>query len=197
MDAVVHGVHTNLAVSLPGVVVSYDKDTRTANIQPAVDRLLPLADDPDTDVPEKLPVLQGVPVCWPCGTNFAILGELSAGDPVLLVCQDRDISAWRDTGKRSVPGDNSMHSWASAVAIPGLRADAGVLPTIPGDAAALASVVLQELQELRTAINQLAASYNLHAHAALGAPPSTLLTPVPYVTSTPAEVASAILKLGG
>ncbi len=127
-----------MAKTLPGVVVSYDATSKTCSVQPAVHLLVPTEADPDEDYVEELPVLLDVPVAWPRAQGYSLVGSLSPGDSVLLVACDRDISGWRRSGKASEPDTAQVHSWSSAIAIPGLQPDSGGFAT-PSDKAALAS----------------------------------------------------------
>lgn len=125
----------------PGVVVSYDSATETATVRPGVHRTLPDASNPDFDEIEEYPDVYSVPVLWPRGRGYSVVGSLSAGDPVMLVACARDISAWRRTGEAGAPDDTRLAPWAAVVAIPGLQGDAGTPARFeaPTDAAALAS----------------------------------------------------------
>lgn len=183
----------HFGVALPGIVLSYDSGTQTATIQPAINRWVPDESSPDEDLSEPLPALQSVPVMWPKGRNFSFAGTLTAGDPVLLVCIDRDMSGWRSSGARSDPQDARLHDWSSAVAIPGLVPSTTSFSPAPTDAAALASLVLARLNALVSTVNSLITAYNLHGHATLGTAPSTLFG---STAAAPASVASTILKLG-
>ena len=191
----------HFGVALPGIVLSYDAATQTASIQPAVNRWVPDESSPDEDLSEPLPALQSVPVMWPKGRNFSVTGTLAAGDPVLLVCIDRDMSGWRTSGAQSDPQDARLHDWSSAVAIPGLVPSTSPF-SVPSDAAALAQLTLDRLTALTTAFNELRASFLAHVHLA-GTPATAVPTspvagaPVPSALSAPATVASTILKLGG
>lgn len=127
-----------LAVALPGTVVSYDASTLTATIRPGVNRLVPSIAEDDDEV-EELPAIPAVPVCWPVGRGFKFVATLDVGDPVLLVCCDRDISGWLRSGAPADPDDARTHTWANAVAIPGLVHQS--YTNAPSDAAALASKV--------------------------------------------------------
>jgi hypothetical protein len=124
--------------AMPGTVVSYDALKNTCAVDIGVHRLVPSIDDEDVDEVEELPTLQNVPVCWPVGRGIKVKAKLEAGDTVMLVCMDRDISAWRRTGKPSEPDDARMGSWQSAVAVPGLVPNTSPFED-PPDAAALAS----------------------------------------------------------
>lgn len=128
----------NTGVALPGTVVSYDEGSQSAAVRPGVHRLVPSREVDGEDVVEPRPVIQGVPVCWPVGRGIQVKAKLEAGDSVLLVCLDGDADGWLDTGAPAEPGDARMHSWANAVAIPGLVPASSPFPE-PTDAAALAS----------------------------------------------------------
>lgn len=129
---------SDLAVAIPGNVVSYANGL--ADVRPGVRKLVPDEDDPEFDYTEAYPVIPSVPVMWPRGRNFQIVGSLGVGDPVLLVCADYDISAWMRSGTLSDPEDARGHDYGhGAVAIPGLVPDAGWAASAPTDAAALAS----------------------------------------------------------
>lgn len=127
----------NTAVALPGTIESYNASDGTCTVKPGVNRLVPSFDDEDLDVSEELPSLQDVPVVWLVARGVSIKGSLQAGDPVLLIAMDRDMSGWQRTGKNRDPEDGRMHSWSSCVAIPGLLPLTNPMPT-PTDAAALA-----------------------------------------------------------
>jgi Phage protein Gp138 N-terminal domain len=129
-----------VAKTLPGIVVSYDSATETCSVQPAVHQLVPVEYDLDEDHVEELPILYDVPVAWPRAKGYSLVGELEAGDSVLLVAFDRDVSGWRRSGKASEPDTALAHAWSSAVAIPGLQPDEPCFEA-PGDAAALASAL--------------------------------------------------------
>jgi Phage protein Gp138 N-terminal domain len=184
-----------VAKTLPGIVVSYDSTTETCSVKPAVHQLVPVEYDLDEDHVEELPVLYDVPVAWPRAKGFSLVGELEAGDSVLLVAFDRDVSGWRRSGKASEPDTALAHAWSSAVAIPGLQPDEPCFEA-PGDAAALAGRVLAELQTLRNYVAALRLAYNGHVHSVSGSATTGMtLGTVVSEPSTPTSVASAILKL--
>jgi Phage protein Gp138 N-terminal domain len=128
----------NFGVAAAGTVVSYDASTNTAAVRHGTYRLIPSMQFEGDDVVESIQDCVSVPVIWPHGDDFSIISELKAGDTVLLVCLDRDISGWRDDGSPAAPEDARLHDWANAVAIPGLVPVTSPY-TPPDDAAALAS----------------------------------------------------------
>lgn len=132
-------VMRNLNVSLPGTVISYDDDSGLAVVRPGVNRLVPSMQDANEMVSETLPDIHDVPVCWPVGRGFQIVGGLEQGDTVLLVFLDRDPSGWMtNAGEIQDPEDARLHHISYAVAIPGLVPETSPFPQ-PTDAAALAS----------------------------------------------------------
>ncbi len=128
----------NTAKSLPGTVVAYDAGSQTCTVKPGVHRLVPSREVDGDDEVEVLPTLQHVPVCWLVGRGIQVKAELQAGDSVLLVALDRDADGWLDSGQPAEPEDARVHTWNSAVAIPGLVPATSPFPT-PSDSAALAS----------------------------------------------------------
>lgn len=131
----------NFGVATPGIVTRAHTSggvTYAVDAQPAINRLVPSEDDEDIDVSERPAAVQYVPVVWLVGRGIKVKATLAPGDTVLLVCMDRDISAWRATGAVSDPDDARLHDYGSCVAIPGLVPDTSSFPE-PADAAALAS----------------------------------------------------------
>lgn len=131
----------NFGVATPGIVKSFNAAERTCTVQPAVHRLVPAEDDELPDNVEEFKPLFNVPVLFLQFRGMRVVpptGALQPGDPVLLICFDRDASRWRDTGRAAEPADARLHDWQSCVAIPGLVPDTNPFPP-PSDAAALGS----------------------------------------------------------
>ena len=87
---------SSLHCALPGTVESYDAETGTAGIRPAL---------------RGMPVLQDVPV-------FAC-HDVSAGDACLVVFADCDVDAWFDGNDSADPASVRMHSLSDAFAFVG------------------------------------------------------------------------------
>jgi len=115
---------SSLHCALPGTVVSYDAETQTAVIQPAVKRRAEQRDGfarsvsgrnyrTVPDVP--LPLLRDVPVFMP--VSF----EVNPGDACLVIFADCDIDAWFESGDTEVPESNRMHSLSDGFAFVGFR----------------------------------------------------------------------------
>lgn len=176
----------NFCVATPGVIVSYNAGSRTCTVKPGVHRLVPVEGEDELDRVEEYAAIQNVPVCWLVGRGIQVNATLAAGDPVLLIATDRDISAWRRTGQASEPDDARVHTWASCVAIPGLVPNTNPIPA-PTDAAALAGAVASEFNTIAAALDTIAAAVpTSNPYTAVGNP----------VAAIKARIASAILKLG-
>ena len=108
-DALKRDFFSSLHCALPGNIVSFDAESQTAEIQPAV-KLGSLA----------YPPLSGVPVFMP------VPFEIHPGDACLVVFADVDIDAWLETGEAAVPGSARRHSLSDGFAFVGFRAGTGI-----------------------------------------------------------------------
>lgn len=109
----VSSIHT----SIPAVVESYDYKSQTAEVTPAVKRLLANGDI------ITLPKIVEVPVLFPSSGDALIHWPITRGDTVLLVFSERQIDEFVRSGKISKPSQTRKHSLTDAVAI------SGILPT--------------------------------------------------------------------
>ena len=92
---------SSLHCALPGIVESYDAETQTATVRPAV---------------KGIPLLRDVPVFMPVSFDVA------PGDLCLVIFADCDIDAWFETGQEAVPASGRMHSLSDGFAFVGFRA---------------------------------------------------------------------------
>lgn len=119
LRAVQESAAVDLHTALPGIIVRYNHQTQTADIQPAVQRVIPALDEDEEDSVESLPVLPNVPVAFPRAGGFFLHFPLAVGDSVLVVFCEQDTNAWRNTGDEADPGSPERHGLSGAVAIPG------------------------------------------------------------------------------
>ncbi|MEE3403769.1 MAG: Gp138 family membrane-puncturing spike protein [Acutalibacteraceae bacterium] len=103
-EALKQEIFASLHVALPGNIVSFDEDTQTAEIQPAIRA---------GSMP--YPVLSDVPVFMP--VSF----DISPGDPCLVIFADINIDAWLLSGEASVPLSARRHSLSDGFAFVGFR----------------------------------------------------------------------------
>ena len=91
--------------ALPGIVESFDPDSRTAVIRPAV----------MTRSGMELPLLRDVPVFLPASW------DISPGDGCLVVFADCDVDNWLTAGEVTTPASGRMHSLSDGFAFVGFR----------------------------------------------------------------------------
>ena len=120
LQALKRDIFESLHCALPGIVESYDSETQTAIIRPAVKHRLVSsraersgAEGSPSSV--SLPLLRDVPVFMP--VSF----EINEGDACLVIFADRDIDAWFETGEAEVPPSGRMHSLSDGFAFVGFR----------------------------------------------------------------------------
>src|ERR1700748_1251511 len=61
-------------------------------------------------ITETLPALADVPVQYCSGGGFEAYFPLVSGDTGIILCCERNISAWRATAAQGDPGDLGMHT---------------------------------------------------------------------------------------
>ena len=103
-------IMSSIHCALPGTVVSFDEESQTAVIQPAVKSSSGI----------ELPLLRDVPVFMP------VPFEVHEGDACLVVFADRDIDAWFETGEAEVPPSGRMYSLSDGFAFVGFKAGRNV-----------------------------------------------------------------------
>lgn len=184
-DALSGALAARVHVSLPGRVVSYDRTTRTAAVQPIVRGRFRSEDDSVETY--RLPVLPSVPVCFPQGGGCSITWDLAADDDVLLVISERSLDEWKATASGDVEAQDARRfDLSDAVAFAGLSSPsvtlAGVLAgtmVVTAPAIALGSKAAAQAFVLGTAFKTL---YNAHTHATgvgPSGPPAVLMDVVP------------------
>ena len=127
-EAVKGSIFGLVHVSMPGVVVSYDRDSQTASVQPVLQARQ--VDEEGTSTALKLAPLGGVPVLFPQGSGglYSITWDLLPGDPVLLVFSERSLDEWKATGSTDIaPQDYRRFDPSDAVAWAGLSSPAAPL----------------------------------------------------------------------
>lgn len=136
----VRGAVAQVHTSMPGVVVSYNRDTQLASVQPAIKAAYA---HPDTGerTPYALPVIANVPVAFPQGGGFSMAWDLVAGDEVLLCFCERSTDEWKTHGGAGhETQDARRHDLQDAIALPQLRSPSS---PIEADGVAAGAVVLR------------------------------------------------------
>jgi hypothetical protein len=117
------GLHT----SMPGVIKSYDPETKLAVVQPVLKTPVFDTDTGEAGEAEELPAIPNVPVSFPRGGGWHLSFPLAAGDHVTLVFSEAATGQWRTTGEVSEPADVRRHALGYPTAFLGAHPDADVL----------------------------------------------------------------------
>ena len=106
LQALKEEVFSALHVAMPGIVLTYDADARTADVLPALLR----KDSEGNEV--AAPLLKAVPV-FLCGRET----EPVAGDRCLVIFLDFCVDGFMERGEACVPDSPRMHDLSDAVAL--------------------------------------------------------------------------------
>lgn len=132
----VRGQMAKIHTLIPGIVDSYDEETQTATVRPAVKFAFRKADGGlERYSPGSIP---NVPVAFPGSGDFSITWPLEPGESVLLGFCERSIDEWKTVaGEAHEPADARRFDLSDAIAIPCLRSPATPIPAEGLDAAAM------------------------------------------------------------
>ncbi|MEN0630633.1 Gp138 family membrane-puncturing spike protein [Phytobacter ursingii] len=117
----VQKVFSTLKVAMPGVIESFDPDSVTASVRPAIKGYEPGAPG---DGWNELSLLVDVPVIFPRGGGCTLTFPVKPGDECLLIFADRCIDFWWQNGGVQKPVDPRMHDLSDAFAIVGPQSQA-------------------------------------------------------------------------
>lgn len=115
----------DLRVSVPSVVVSFDSNTQTVTVQPAIketvyQNLVP--------TPVSLPQLPKVPILLMRGGGFTVTVPIQAGDECLVVFTDMCLDSWwQSGGTNNVQIERRRHDLTDGIAIFGIWSQPRVL----------------------------------------------------------------------
>lgn len=107
--------------NLPGIIVSYNKNTKRAIVRPAIN----IQKTDNTTVQQSSIV--NVPVVWPGGGGFTLLAPLPSGTPVVLHFSQRGLVQFKEVFTEADPGSN-FFSKDDAMIVPGFGDIDGVTP---------------------------------------------------------------------
>ncbi|QAB30886.1 Gp138 family membrane-puncturing spike protein [Pantoea ananatis] len=115
-------IFSMLRVSLPGIVQSFDPETCTCTVQPAIAGQG--VDERGQIKSAPLPLLMDVPVIFPRGGGCTITFPVKEGDECLVIFSDRCIDFWWQNGGVQEPVDPRQHDLSDAFAIVGPQSQA-------------------------------------------------------------------------
>ncbi|EPO8143915.1 Gp138 family membrane-puncturing spike protein [Enterobacter kobei] len=126
-----------IRVALPGIVQSFDPDTVTAVVQPAIRSVE--TDNDGNRITKNYPLLVDVPVVFPRGGGCTLTFPVKAGDECLVIFADRCIDFWWQNGGVQEPVDDRVHDLSDAFCIVGPQSQAQKISGISGSAVELRS----------------------------------------------------------
>jgi hypothetical protein len=113
--AQIEGRLKDLHTCLPGIIASFDPDTQTASVQPAIQRIF------TEKGAVNLPLCVDVPVAFPGGGDFFLTFPVKAGDECILMFSERAIDNWHASGGTQTPAEYRLHDLSDGIAIVGLN----------------------------------------------------------------------------
>lgn len=120
--AQIEGRLKELHTCLPGIIVAFDPDKQTAQVQPAIQRIFT----------EKgainLPVCVDVPVQFPGGGDFFLTFPVKQGDECILWFSERAIDNWHMAGSTAPPAEYRLHDLSDGMAMVGLNSQPKKIP---------------------------------------------------------------------
>ncbi|CND92938.1 phage baseplate assembly protein V [Yersinia rohdei] len=121
-------VSSQLRVSMPGIIQSFNADSVTCDIQIGIK-----GESGGESI--NLSVLTNVPVIFPRGGGVTMTFPIKAGDECLLVFGDRCIDFWHQSGEIQETVDERQHDLSDAFAIIGPQSQAKKISGISTSAA--------------------------------------------------------------
>lgn len=106
-----------LRVAIPGIVESFNAETQTVSVQPAITENIQIGEDEAKAT--VLPVLTDIPICFPRAGGYSITLPVQKGDECLLVFADMCIDGWWQSGGVQDQMETRRHDLSDAFAIIG------------------------------------------------------------------------------
>lgn len=122
---------------MPGVVVSYDAASQTAQIQLGVKSNY-ISESGDR-ASESIAPLTDVPVIHLGGGGYRTVYPVAKGDTALVVFGSRSITDWLVQGRVVEPQADHRHDLSDGIAIVGLRTQKNLLKSVPTDRMSIGS----------------------------------------------------------
>ncbi len=117
----IHQSLKDLYTCMPGIVESYDAETRRAVVKGALNIVTTKKEEIEREA------IHNVQVMFPSGGGFTMTFPLERGDPVLLLYSQRGLANWKKTLGVAAPDTIGFFSEKDAFAIPGFGPTHGEL----------------------------------------------------------------------
>ena len=122
LNVIIDNKLTDIHISIPAKIVSYDYTKQKAKVQPLLNEKYN-----DGEI-KKPPVIHNVPVIHPASGGASITFPVAVGDKVLLSFSEKSLEEWLVNGEQVTPEDPRRNDLTDAVAIIGLRDFRSVSP---------------------------------------------------------------------
>ena len=116
VQAAMESVGSSLRVALPGIIRSWDAETQTVSVQPAINERM-ITGGQETEV--QIPLLVDVPVVMPRAGGYSLVFAPRAGDECLVVFADSCIDSWWQSGGVQAQAESRRHDLSDGFAILG------------------------------------------------------------------------------
>jgi len=129
------GWQSKIQTAIPGIIQSFDPQSMTCTVQPAINGQV--RDESGALTGVELPLLVDCPVQFPAGGGCTLTFPVKAGDECLVVFSSRCIDAWWQSGGVQVQPELRMHDLSDGFALLGFRSQPRVIGNISTTAAQL------------------------------------------------------------
>lgn len=121
MDNFKKSIFYSLYCHLPGAIVSFDRATGLAVVQPALKQVIPTYAAPNDFTTAPYPKLIDVPIFTLQGGGGSVGADPVPGDPCLIVVMDRNMDAWLQGGGQQAPLSGRAHDLSDCFAFVGFN----------------------------------------------------------------------------
>jgi hypothetical protein len=128
LAAVTESERREIVTTFDATIVSYDRATQMAEIQPKLKRKF-------GDKELTAPALQKIRIAMPAGGGFGMHYDLKAGDPVVAHARMRNTDASQTDGSDADAAPGRMHDMSDSIAFPGGGDDAKTMTNMPAGGA--------------------------------------------------------------
>jgi len=135
MTVALGGWQSKLQTAIPGIIQSFDLESMTCTVQPAISGKI--RDETGAVTGTELPLLVDCPVQFPAGGGCTLTFPVKAEDECLVVFSSRCIDSWWQSGGIQAQPELRMHDLSDGFALLGFRSLPRVIPSISTSAAQL------------------------------------------------------------
>lgn len=105
-----------------GQIVSFDSGKQTATVKLAINKqVVDYTQNPPQWIYLPYPLLTDCPVFIPSGGTGRLTFPVAAGDPCLVLFNDRDLDNWFSGGSNTPPNSNRTHDLSDGMVLVGVR----------------------------------------------------------------------------